>query len=172
MTKPNIVETVVQHYKRLIMKQFVTCKIVSGGTKKAREYSHLFIHGNFYGGKLGTMLCRKGFKQWQLFGAAETILDLCPQCKARLSNMAKILANQRTKEIYAVAGGDMPESLTRKEILDLLIALREYEKPKPVVKQEQTTMFDAEEVKQPVRKTEPWKVRQPQSTLGNTDPST
>lgn len=147
-------EEFLKVYKKLIIGVFVAIRIQSGGTKKAREYSHLFVQGHHYGGKLGRLLCNKGFKEKQAVGAADLERDLCPKCRDQLTKLGRILIDMRQRELFLVKGGEKPASLTPKEILDILIALRTsnmpQEKPTPYVKE---ALFDDTDLNQPVRMT-------------------
>lgn len=162
---------VIDEYKKLIMRSLLFVRVTQGMTDKARSYSHIFVDGKWYGGKLGVMLCRKPYKRWQLFGAHERLADLCPKCKSTLDKLAKVVIRMRMSELYAVAGGEKPEPLTQPEVLQALISLREANQPQEQpTPQEVMAMFEPEEINAEVRMTSLCRVPQPLLPSANTAP--
>jgi hypothetical protein len=140
-------------YEQLFIKAFQPIKITEGGTKKSRIYSHLFIHGNYYGGKLGSLLCKKYFKTSHVYQTGETRLDFCKQCNEKLDMLAHAIIELRISELFGVSCGETPAPLTPDEVLKCLIRLREMEKKAKAEKQYPMEMFSAEETNVHVTRT-------------------
>ena len=157
MSGKNTQEETLKYYKKLFIETLNVIRILEGGTPKARTYTHVFVHGDFYGGKLGSLLCKKGYKQKSIYNAHESTMDLCKKCDENLTKMAQILIASRARELYDVAGNVKAQPPTPKEVLFCLIKLRELEMIKPLPKMVKQTLFspdEMEDTKKPVKKTE------------------
>jgi len=157
MSGKNTQEDTLKYYKKLFIETLSVIRILEGGTPKARTYTHVFVHGDFYGGKLGSLLCKRGYKQKSIYKAHDSAMDLCKKCDDNLTKMAQILIASRASELYTVAGNGKAEPPTAKEVLFCLIKLRELEMAKPAPKMLKEPLFspaEMEDAKNPVKKTE------------------
>ena len=156
------------------MKKLKYVGITQGATEKARSYSHVFIEGSLYGGKIGTMLCRKPWKSQHVYQKGEVMRDLCPMCKDRLELMAKLIANHRPSELFLAASDkDAIAPVTTEDIAWVLTELRKAEETSQS-EYTSTMLFADEEVAVKVKRTEltTWKPseRQPLSLSVDTTP--
>lgn len=147
-----VTEEVIEHYAYKLMLRLQFKGITKGASKVKRMYTHVFVRGEIYGGKLGTFLCKAGWHDSHVYEAGSTMLDLCPTCKKRLRIMAEIAANSRPSELFGVAGGSFAKDLTDKEIDNCLREMSKRERVKKV-KFEQEGMFDNQEVTRTITRT-------------------
>lgn len=146
-------------FEDALMKRLVAIRITEGGTKIARSHVHVFVPGEIYGGKLGSLLCKKGYKEWQTFNTNTLRFDVCPKCAKKLAQVIAYLASRHhTDKLLAIAAGSFKIPSFSDQEIDAALratAIVEYEKqaakkaPKP-----QLSVFDMEEIKKSVQRTE------------------
>lgn len=138
--------------------------ILQGSTEKARSYSHIFVPGELYGGKLGSMLCRRPWINFHVYGKSEVKSELCKQCQEKLRKMAIIAADMMPQELFEIAGGAGVAPISAE---DVGLVLKEYARRerRRKIKPEYVPMFDDAETKVAVRKTSLWTPPTQSSTL-------
>lgn len=96
---------VIQDTMKALMRHLRYVRITKGGSEKSRNYAHVFVPGALYGGKRGTMLCKRPWWQTHVYKSTELLSELCPQCQDRLRKLASIAAGAHPQRLFDAASG-------------------------------------------------------------------
>lgn len=154
--KNQYTEKTIKKFERAFFPELKFIGIISGSTEKARSYSHIFVPGHIYGGKMGMTLCRRPWIEQHTYQRGETMRDLCPQCAKKLRRMAIVATTMAGHDLTEIASGTMDIlPIDAETINDIFKEMRRQDAPVPP-EAETLAMFSEEETGVKVTMTAPW----------------
>ena len=155
MTQKNHQEQTIRAIERAFQPELKYIRIVKGGKEKAREFTHIFVPGPIYGGKMGMLLCRRAWSTFTTYEVGDTRQDVCEQCAEKLRKMAIIIADLFPQDLFGIAGGAIVKPITPEDILTVLKEYNDRQKREKILA-ETVPMFAANEIEVAVERTQPW----------------